>query len=95
MALYYYNASTTTNEMKILQRCGCGWERTTTLRGLPIHMGKKCGGESLKQRCTAQAGQTNGIQGWVENHSAVGPSVGEEEQEKRREEEEEREADDP
>lgn len=34
------NASTTTYE-KILQSCGCGWERKT-LTGHCIHMGRKC-----------------------------------------------------
>lgn len=50
--------------------------------------------KGLKQHCTAQAGQTNGIQGRVDNHSAAGPSIAGEELEERREDEE-READDP
>ncbi|KAF4118314.1 hypothetical protein G5714_000365 [Onychostoma macrolepis] len=82
---------------KIPRKCGCGWEKTTTLRGLHIHMGKKkCGGGSLMQPCTALvwAGQTNGIQGRVDNHSANGPNVAEAEQEKRKEEEE-RDVDEP
>ncbi len=82
---------------KIPRKCGCGWEKTTTLRGLHIHMGKKkCGGGSLMQPCTAPvwAGQTNGIQGRVDNHSANGPNVAEAEQEERKEEEE-RDADEP
>ncbi len=70
-------------EEKIPRKCGCGWEKTTTMRVLHIHMGKKCGGGSLMQTCTApvKAGQTNGIQGWVDNHSANGPNVAEAEQE--------------
>ncbi len=59
----------------------CGWEKTTTLRGLHIHMGKKkCSGGSLMQTCTApvRAGQTNVIQGRVDNHSANRPNVAEE-----------------
>lgn len=75
------NRKLMTNEMKILRRCGCGWEKTTTLRGLRIHMGRaKCGGGSQKQPCTGlgRAGQTSGIQGQVENHSADGPSVAKE-----------------
>ncbi|KAF4108967.1 hypothetical protein G5714_010040 [Onychostoma macrolepis] len=82
---------------KIPRRCGCGWEKTTTLRGLHIHMGKKkCDGGSLMQPCTALvwAGQTNGIQGRVDNHSANGPNVAETEQEERKEEEE-RDVDEP
>ncbi len=82
---------------KIPRKCGCAWEKTTTLRGLHIHMGKKkCGGGSLLQPCTAPvwAGQTNGIQGRVDNHSANGPNVAEAEQEERKEEEE-RDADEP
>lgn len=90
------NARITTKE-KIPRKCGCGWEKTTTLRGLHIHMGKmKCGGGSLMQPCTAteRAGQTIGIQGRVDNHSTNGLNVAEVEQEERREEEE-RDADEP
>lgn len=89
------NARTTTNEMRTLRKCGCGWEKTTTLMGLRIHMGKmKCGGGSRKQPCIAQerAGQTNGIQSRVENHSAIGPNVAVVGQEER--EGKERDADD-
>ncbi len=84
-------------EEKIPRKCGCGWGKTTTLRELHIHMGKKkCGGGSLMQTCTApvRAGQTNGIQGRVDNHSANGPNVAEAEQEERKEEEE-RDVDEP
>ncbi len=84
-------------EEKIPRKCGCGWEKTTTLRVLPIHMGKKkCGGGSLMQTCTApvRAGQTNGIKGRVDNHSANGTNVAEAEQEERKEEEE-RDVDEP
>lgn len=51
---------------------------------------KKCGGGSHKQPCTApeRAGQTIGIQGRVDNHSASGPNVAEVGQEESREEEE-------
>lgn len=40
----------------------------------------KCGGRSQTQHCTAlgRSGQTSGIQGQVENHSADGPTVAEE-----------------
>ena len=72
------NARTTTNDVRTLRKCGCGWEKVTTLRGLHIHMGKmKCAGRSQKQTCAAQAGQTSGIQGRVKNHSAIGPNVAE------------------
>ncbi len=74
---------------KIPRKCGCGWEKTTTLRGTSHpHGKKKCGGGSLMQPCTAPvwAGQTNGIQGRVDNHSANGPNVAEAEQEERKEE---------
>ncbi len=66
-------------------------KKTTTLRGLHIHMGKKkCGGGRLMQTCTdpVRAGQTNGIQGRVDNHSVNGPNVAEAGQEERKEEEE-------
>ena len=88
------NARITAKE-KILRKCGCGWEKTTTLRGLHIHMGKKkCGGGSLMQPCTApvRAGQTNGIQGRDDNHSANRPNVAEQEG---RREAEERDVDEP
>src|SRR4029434_4668277 len=72
------NARTTTNDVRTLRKCGCGWEKVTTLRGLHIHMGKmKCASRSQKQTCAAQAGQTSGIQGRVKNHSAIGPNVAE------------------
>lgn len=89
------NTRTTTNEIRTLRKCRCGWEKTTTLKRPRIHMGKmKCGGGSHKQPCTAQerAGQTNGIQSRVENHSAIGPNVAEAGQEER--EGKERDADD-
>ncbi len=76
---------------------GAAGKKTTTLRGLQIHMGKKkCAGGSLMQTCTApvRAGQTNGIQGRVDNHRANGPNVAEVEQEERKEEEE-RDVDEP
>ncbi len=45
-------------EEKIPRKCGCGCEKTTTLRELHIHMGKKkCGGGSLMQTCTARLRQ--------------------------------------
>ncbi len=51
---------------------------------------KKCGGGRLMQTCTApvRAGQTNGIQGRVDNHSVNGPNVAEAGQEEKKEEEE-------
>ncbi|CAJ1069580.1 hypothetical protein F2P79_025612 [Xyrichtys novacula] len=74
-------ARTMTNDTKLLRKCGCGWEKVTTLRGLHIHMGKmKCEGRSQRQPCTAQAGQTSGIQGQVKNHSAIRPNVAEAEE---------------
>lgn len=53
------NARTSAKE-KIPRKCGCGQEKTTTLRGLHIHMGKKkCGNATRMQPCTAleRAGQ--------------------------------------
>ncbi|KAJ8356957.1 hypothetical protein SKAU_G00197510 [Synaphobranchus kaupii] len=45
----------------------------------------KCGGVNRKQPCIAQAGEASGIQGRVENHSAIRPNVAEARQEERRE----------
>src|SRR4029434_5028895 len=68
----------TDNEKKILRKCGCGWEKVTTFRGLRIHQGKaRCGGKGHKQPCAAASGQTRGTESRVENHSADGPNVAE------------------
>ncbi|KAG1929052.1 hypothetical protein F2P79_023149 [Pimephales promelas] len=68
----------TGNDVKILRRCRCGWEKETTFRGLRIHQGKKkCQAGGQQQHCSATAGQTRGTQSQVANHSAEGSNVAE------------------
>ncbi|KAF4105120.1 hypothetical protein G5714_014451 [Onychostoma macrolepis] len=72
------NTRTPGNEEKILWKCGCGWEKVTTFRGLRIHQGKrKCGQKGQQQPCTAVAGETRGTESQFENHRVDGPNVAE------------------
>lgn len=65
-------------ERRILWKCGCGWEKLTTLRGLKIHQGIARGcRKGQQQPCIAASGQTRGTQSQVENHSADRPIVAE------------------
>lgn len=62
---------------KILRSCMCGCMKTTTLRGLRVHQGKKkCPRDDQRQPCTApKADETRRAQSQVEHHSAVEPTV--------------------
>lgn len=63
-------------EEKILRKCGCGWEKVATFRGVRIHQGKrKCGHKGQQKLCTALAGETRGTESQDENHRADGPNV--------------------
>ncbi len=63
---------------KSLWKCTCGWQKVTSLRGLRIHQGRmKCGKTPNQHNRTASAGQTEGTQSLVANHSAAGPDSAE------------------
>ncbi len=61
-----------------LCKCTCGWQKVTSLIGLRIHQRRmKCGRMPNQHNHTALAGQTEGTQSLVANHSAAGPGSAE------------------
>ncbi len=63
---------------KSLWKCTCGWQKVMSLRGLQIHQGRmNCGRTPNQHNHTASAGQTEGTQSLVANHSAAGPDSAE------------------